>query len=106
MLATPLGTHGIQQSLKDRIEIRLRHLIASSSVSAPFIHKKTVQVKLSGDETKIGKRLHIVAFTFTLLDENQACSVAGNHILAVFKQPESYNCLKLALEDIIKKLKS
>ena len=58
----------------------------------------------SGDGTKIGKRLHVVAFTFTLLDENQACSAAGNHILAVFKQPESYNCLKLALEDIIKEV--
>ena len=43
----------------------------------------------------------MVAFTFTLLDENQACSAAGNHILAVFKQPESYDCLKL---DIIKKV--
>ena len=46
----------------------------------------------------------MVAFTFTLLDENQACSAAGNHILAVFKQPESYDCLKLALEDIIKEI--
>ena len=32
------------------------------------------------------------------------CSAAGNHILAVFKQPKSYDCLKVALEDIIKKV--
>ena len=40
-------------------------------------------------------------FTFTLLEEEQFCSSTGNHILAVFKQPESYQCLKPALADII-----
>ena len=61
-------------------------------------------MKLSGDGTKIGKRLNVVAFTFTLLDENQAASASGNHILAVFKQPESYEYLKNALEDIIQEV--
>ena len=45
-----------------------------------------------------------MAFTFTLLDENQAASASGNHILAVFKQPESYQYLKNALEDIIQEV--
>lgn len=52
-----------------------------------------MNVKLSD----VGKRLHIVVFTFTLLDEDQTGSAAGKHILAVFKQPESYGCLKLTL---------
>ena len=43
---------------------------------------------------QVEKWLHVVAFTLTLLDENQACSVAENHILAVFKQPELYDCLR------------
>lgn len=43
----------------------------------------------------------MVAFTFTLLDETK---LAGNRILAVFKQPELYDSLKLALEDIIKEV--
>ena len=34
-------------------------------------------------------------------EEEQFCSSIGNHILAVFKQPESYQCLKSALADII-----
>ena len=42
---TPNSTHGVQQCLKDRLEIRLKHLIASSA-SAPFMHNKTVHVKL------------------------------------------------------------
>ena len=28
------------------------------------------------------------------------CSSSGNHLLPVFKQPESYQCLKSALADI------
>ena len=43
-------------------------------------------------------------FTFTLLDENQATSASGNHVLAVFKESESYHYLKSALEDIIQKV--
>ena len=61
---------------------------------------KHVSVKLSGDGTKIGKRLHIVIFTYTLLEEEQFCSSTGNHIPAVFKQPESYQYIKSALVDI------
>ena len=102
---TPNNTQGVQQSLKNRLEIRIRRLVQISDSTAPFLQNKTVQVKLSGDGTKIGKRLHVVAFTFTLLEEDQAGSAAGNHILAVFKQPESYSCLKLALADIIAEVK-
>ena len=76
----------------------------TSTSNETFRQNKTVNVKLSGDGTKIGKRLHVVVFTFTILDEDQTGSAAGNHILAVFKQPESYDCLKLALEDIIEEV--
>ena len=64
-----------------------------------------MNVKLSGDGTRIGKRLHVVLFTFTLLEEEQYCSTLGNHILAIFKQPESYESLKSALADIIADVK-
>ena len=43
----------------------------------------------------------VVTFTFTLLEEgNKAHSSDGNHILAVFKEPEKYESVKAALEDI------
>ena len=61
-----------------------------------------MRVKLTGDGTKIGKHLHVVNFGFTLLDEgDKAYSPAGNHCLAIFKEPESYQSLKNCLEDII-----
>ena len=102
---TPNNTQGVQQSLRNRLEIRIRRLIQISASTAPFLQNNAVQVKLSGDGTKIEKRLHVVAFMFTLLEEDQAGSAAGNHILAVFKLPESYSCLKLALADIITEVK-
>ena len=61
-----------------------------------------MRVKLTGDGTKIGKHLHVVNFGFTLLDEgDKAYSPAGNHCLAIFKEPESYQSLKNCLKDII-----
>ncbi len=73
-----------------------------TSADAPFKLSKKVQVKLSGDGTKIGKRLRVVNFTFTLLDEgSKAYSFEGNHILAIFKEPEKYDSLKQMLGDVI-----
>ena len=40
-------------------------------------------------------------FGFTILDEDNACSASGNHCLAIFKDPESYDSLKECLSDII-----
>lgn len=89
---------GVQQSLE---HIRLEHLLKVSPRDAEFVKKQLVRVKLSGDGTNIGKRLHVVTFTFTLLEEgNKAHSSDGNHILAVFKEPEKYESVKAALEDI------
>ena len=64
-------------------------------------------MKLTGDGTNVGKRLHVVNFGFTILDEGDiACSAAGNHCLAIFKEPESYQSLKNALKDIISDVES
>ena len=57
------------------------------------MREKLIHVKLSGDGTNIGKRLHVIAFTFTLLDEDHATSAAGNHILAVFKDIFGKSCM-------------
>ena len=60
-----------------------------------------VNIKLSGDGTNIGKRLHVVNFTFTLLEEAaHTCSYERNHILAIFKEAEKYEHLRLALDDL------
>ena len=66
-----------------------------------------VHVKLSGDGTYIGKRLHVVNFTFTILDEGRkAFSVEGNYCLAINQADESYEGMKTALADICKAAES
>ena len=98
---TPSGTVGLQQSLEERLHVRLAHLLRLSPPDARFVRERALHVKLSGDGTKIGKRLHIVNFTFTLLQEGSAAhSSQGNHFLAVMKEPEKYDQMKLALADI------
>ena len=44
----------------------------------------------------------MINFAFTLLDEgDKAYSAAGNHCIAIIKETESYDSLKLALQNII-----
>lgn len=42
-----------------------------------------LRVKLSGDGTKVSRSLHVINFTFTLVDTPAATSVAGNHTIAI-----------------------
>ena len=56
---TPDGS-GVQQPLEARLQDRLTHLIKSTPNDADFM-------KLSGDGTNMGKRLHVVNFTFIIL---------------------------------------
>lgn len=54
-----------------------------------------------GDGTRIGKHLHVVNFTFAMPDEwSKAYTYQGNHILAIFKEPEDYESLKRELDVI------
>ena len=71
--------------------------------NAPFKATQTIRMKLAGDGdgTRIGKHLHVVNFTFALPDEgSKAYTYQGNHILAIFKEPEDYESLKRELDVI------
>lgn len=104
--STPNGVCGVQQSLEDSLRVRIAHLHQKAPPDAVFRRTKTVNVKLSGDGTNIGKRLHVINFTFTLLEEGWlAYSSEGNHTLAILKEPEKYQSQKDALEDICDEVK-
>ena len=51
---TPHGTIGLQQSLRDRLQVRLAHLLRISKPDATFLQDKVLHIKLSGDGTNIG----------------------------------------------------
>ena len=56
---------------------------------------ETIRIKLSGDGTNIGKRLTVINFTFTLLNEKEvAMGEKGNYVLAVVKTTETYDNLR------------
>ena len=76
-------------------------MVRTTSDDSQFKKDKRVRIKLSGDGTYIGKRLHVVNFTFTILDEGRrAFSVEGNYCLAIIQAEESYEGMKTALADI------
>ena len=56
---------------------------------------------MSGDGTSSGKRLKVVNFTYTILNEKEnAMSEKGNYVLAIIKTKETYDNLKESLSDI------
>ena len=60
-----------------------------------------VRIKLSGDGTNVGKHLHVINVTFTILEEGaQVMSAEGNHLVAVIKVHEDNDNLFVALSDI------
>ena len=104
---TPGNTFGIQQSIKERLEVRVQNMIKNSPPTESFRQNKKIRVKLSGDGTNVGKRLHVVNVTFTILDEgSKAMSADGNHIIAIIKEPEKYEKLLEALSDIRREVES
>ena len=97
---TPDGTTGVQISLKKKLTERLEHLVQVSAHDAEFLAQGVVRVKVTGNGTWVGKRLHIVTFGFTLLEEGAAAKSSGNHSVCLLKQPEDYHNLALGLKDI------
>ena len=56
---------------------------------------------MSEDGTNIGKRLKVVNFTYTILNEKEnAMSEKGNYVLAIIKTKETYDNLKESLSVI------
>lgn len=103
LFPTPGNTNGVQQSIKERLENRLQSLIKNTPSNAAFKLDHKIRVKLSGDGTNIGKRLHVINITFTMLDEGgKAMSADGNHLIAVIKESENYDKLEQSLADIRK----
>lgn len=99
LFQTPGDTVGVQQTIKSRLEARVKVLVDKSQEEVSLANK--IRVKLSGDGTNVGKHLHVINITFTILEEgSQAMSAEGNHLVAVVKVPENYDSLYVALADI------
>ena len=76
-----------------RLETRLNVLLEKGEIDSSSENNK-LRVKLSGDGTNVGKHLHVINITLTILEEgSQAMAAEGNHLIAVIKVPEDYDNL-------------
>ena len=91
----PEGIIGVQQKFRDQLLIRLDHMSQDTDALPD-----TLKIKLSGDGTNVARSMHLINFTFTLLDEPQAV----NHTLAILKATESYDELKTGLNDLVEEM--
>ncbi|XP_046573163.1 uncharacterized protein LOC124281178 [Haliotis rubra] len=102
---TPNDTVGVQQSLRDRLTNCVSNIVASGKGQA-ILSKQSVNVKLTGDGTELGRRKKVINFGFTILDEDLCTSVRGNYLLAMFTGNETYDNIRKALEDIVTEAKA
>ena len=72
---------------------------------AEFTIPEKIRIKLSGDGTWLGKRIHVVSFSFTLPDFPDAASAHGNNLIAIFHGSESYDQVKQSIRDILEEAK-
>ena len=95
------GNNGIQQSFASRLEKRVKHLQQQNLLKS----NDTLKVKISGDGTKVCRKLNLINITFTLLNEGTiAMPPGGNHTIAIIKGTEDYDTLKTALSDLSKEI--
>lgn len=92
------GGDGVQQSLQERLTKRVKHLLQEQKVN----NGDKLQVKLCGDGTKVCRKLNLINFAFTLLNEGAiAKSPRGNHTVAIVNGTEDYGRLKISLSDVV-----
>ena len=88
---------GFQESLKKHV-FRLQQ-------TGTLKYRDAIKDKMNGDGTNIGKRLTVVNFGYTILNEKKvAMGQKGNYILAIIENTESYDNLRQGLADLIKEM--
>lgn len=96
-------TIGVQQSLVERLRIRLHHVLKTNP---SFAFKKSIRVKITGDGTVVSRSLHLVVIAFSLLvDEENPNSPNGTHTIALLNTTEHYDNMAEALGKVIEDVK-
>ena len=94
---TPGDTEGVQLGFSDSLKEHIVKLQQTGEIK----DEETIKIKLSGDGTNIGKRLTVVNFTFTILNEKElAMGEKGNYVLAIIKTTETYDNIRESLADL------
>ena len=100
LFPTPGEAEGVQIRLKDSLMEQI------PKIEHKFGSSKNLKIKVSGDGTNIGKRLHILNVTYTIINEESAAmSEKGNYVLAIIKTTEEYNSIRDSLSDLIEEMR-
>lgn len=87
---TPGEAEGVQVKFDDSLRKQLERIKLKDDI---------IKIMFSGDGAQIGKRLKIVNFTYTIVNEKEAAmGEKGNYILGLVKKTESYENLKEILD--------
>ena len=93
------GNDGVQQSLESHLKECISHWLWEGKVKSG----DTLQVKLSGDGTKVCRKFNVINFAFTLLNEGAvAMSPKGNHTIVIINSTKSYEVLATTLIFVMK----
>ena len=60
-----------------------------------------IKIKFSGDGTRAGTKKHIINVSYTIIEEKNCTSERGNYLLAIVQCPETGECIKEALSELI-----
>ena len=83
---TPGDTEGVQLGFSETLQEHIVKLQQTGEIK----DGETIKINLSGDGTNIGKRLTVVNFTFTIVNEKElAMGEKCNYVLAVIKTTET-----------------
>ena len=100
---TPGTTEGVQMKLKDSLMEQTSRLMKSDKLD----NCGTLRIKISGDGTRIGKRLQLLNVTYTIINEgNTAMSEKGNYVIAVIKTKDDYEGIRISLSDLRDEMKN
>ena len=100
---TPGKEIGVQQSLKEKLHQRIKHLI---QLDPSITQSPLLKVKITGDGTCVSRSMHVVVIAFTIIGTKEhPNSPGGNHVLALINTNENYDGLKEATEDICDEIK-
>ena len=88
-------------------QFRIKKDISMKPLESSQPDLEELHTKFTGDGTFVGKRLHVVNFGYTILNEKRkAMSDRGNYSLAIVKIKEDYESIRDALSDLVTEMKS
>lgn len=60
----------------------------------------SLKIKISCDGTNVGRKLKLVAVTFTIIEDKRSVASKGNNLVALLTVPEKYQYIQASLKDL------